>query len=261
MIDWVYTFPEALLLALFAALLALLVVLLPRLIRRLPLFAPSEFNSDFVMRIQSPLFTMTSLVLAFTLVQADTNFRQVDTLLSSEAAQINQLDRMLTRYGDSQASEIRPLLHAYARSIVTDEWPTMLRDHHGEEATRLAFMPISRHVLAMNPSGGRQSLIFAEMLKSLDAIAESRASRLNNVKLGLPAIYWEVMLFAVALLVLVSCTINQTPFRAVILAAQMAVLGAFVGFVVDMDQPFKGPTSVKPDALAEVISVMKSRTE
>jgi len=260
MIDLVSKLPEAVLLGLFAAIMALLMVFLPRLVRRVPLFSPSEQKNDFVFRIQTPLFTMTSLVLAFTMVQADINFRHVDALLTAEAVQINQLDRLLTRLGDSQASDIRPLLHTYARSIVADDWPSMLR-HHGSEDTRLAFMPISRRILAMNPSNGRQSLIFAEMLKSLDAIAESRATRLNTVTLGLPAIYWEVTLFAVAMLVLVSCMIEQTPFRSALMAAQMAVLGAFVGFVVDMDQPFKRLTSVQPDALVEVISAMKSRTE
>ena len=260
MIDLVILLPEPLLLGLFAVILALLIVVLPRLIHRIPLFAPNEHNTDFVIRVQNPLFTMTSLVLAFTMVQADINFRQVHALVSAEAAQINQLDRLLARYGDSLASEIRPLLHAYASSIVMDDWPAMLR-HRGSEATRRAYTPISRHVLAMTPATGRQSLIFAEILKTLDQVAESRASRLSAVSVGLPAIYWEVMIFAVAMLVLVSSTIDQTPFRTAVLTAQMAVLGVFVGFVVDMDQPFKGPTSMKPDALVEVIAIMKSRTE
>ena len=93
MIDWIYSLAERVTLALSVSILVSLVVLLPRLVRRLPRMAPSDSNTDFAMRIQTTLFTMTSLVLTFTLVQADINFRQVDTLVSVEAARIEQLDR------------------------------------------------------------------------------------------------------------------------------------------------------------------------
>ena len=123
------------------------------------------------------------------------------------------------------------------------------------------FAPISRRILAISPAGGRQSLIFAEMLKSLDAIAELRAAQLGAVSLGLPAIYWDVVLFALALLIFVTCGIEQTPFRTVVLASQAAVIGAFVGFVFLMDQPFKGQNGVSPDALVQVMGRMARRTE
>lgn len=260
MIDWLYTLPEPLVLALSAGTLALLITVLPRLVRRIPGMTPSDAKTDFIVRIQAPVFTITSVVLAFTLVQADTNFRQIDSLVSTEASQINQLDRLLTRYGHVEASEIRPFLRAYALSIVKDEWPAMLRGGRND-ATGDAFAPISRRILAISPSGSRQSLIFAGMLKSLDDVAESRAARLKTLTVGLPTIYWQVVLFGVAMLLFISSTIEQTPFRAAVLAAQMAVLGAFIGFVFLMDQPFQGTDAISSDAIAQVISTMEARRE
>ena len=260
MIDWLYSLPEPLVLALSTATLVALMVLLPYLIRRLPHMAPSDANTDFALRIQTTLFTMTSLVLTFTLVQADINYRQVDSLLSTEASRIEQFDRLLTRYGTIATAHVRPLLRAYAQSIVDDEWPSMLRGADNE-ATGRTFAPISRRVLAIGPTTTRESLIFAEMLKSLDAIAESRASRLNTLSIGLPAIYWQVVLFAIAMLLFVSCTVERTPFRTVVLSTQAAVLGAFIGFVFLMDQPYRGQTAIAPDALVQVMARMERRTE
>jgi hypothetical protein len=259
-IDWLYTLPEPVLVALPATFLALLIVFLPRLLQRLPVLAPSDANTDFALRIQTTLFTMTSLVLTFTLVQADINLRQVDAAVSAEAARIDQLDRLLTRYGNGGAQEVRPLLRAYARSIVEEEWPAMLHDH-GNENTRASFAIVSRRILAIAPAPGRQSLIFGEMLKSLDSIAESRASRLNMLGLSLPGIYWAVVLFAISLVTFASCTVQQTPFRTVLLSAQAAVLGAFVGFVLFMDHPFKGQTAVGPDAIVQVIAKIDMRRD
>ncbi len=256
--NWLYWLPEPLMLLASVTTVVLLIVFLPRLLGRVPLLAPNAVNSDFVLRLQNTLFTMTGLVLTFTLVQADNNFRRADAAVSAEATQIDQLDRLLSRYGDPEVTAIRPQLHRYAQSIVTDEWPDMLRQH-GNPATARAFTPISRRILAISPNTTRESLIFAEMLKSLDAIAESRGLRLNTFSLGLPAAYWEVVLFAIAMLVFVGATIEQTPFRVVVLAAQTAVVGAFVGFVFIMDQPYRGQTSVSPDAIVKVIANMHAR--
>ena len=258
MIDWLYSFPDAVILAASAAVLAVAIILLPSLARRLPYLVPSNDNTEFVLRMQATLFTMTSLVLAFTLVEAEGNFRKVDALISTEASQINRLDRLLTRYGDASGASIRPHLLAYARSIVDDEWPAMLRGG-GSEKTRLAFAPISRGVLDMDPQPGRQTTIYAEILRSLDTIAESRDARLNAVSVSLPASYWQVVVFAVLMLLFISSTMERTAFRAYVLAAQMAVMGAFIGFVFIMDQPFKGQSAADSQPIARTIEIIQAR--
>jgi hypothetical protein len=259
-IDWLYTLPEPVLLCLPVAVLVLLLVCLPRLTQRVPWFAPSDAHTDFVLRVQATLFTMTSVLLAFTLVQADINFREADSLVSAEAARIDQLDRLLARYGDEAAHAVRPLLRTYALSITHDEWPKMLKGR-GSDATSRAFTQISRRILAMQPATTRQTLIMGEMLKSLDSLAEARAHRLNLIALGLPALYWEVVLFALAMLLGVSCMVQQTVFRSVVLAAQAGAIGAFVGLVFVMDQPFKGDTGISPSPFIDTVARMARRTE
>lgn len=260
MIDWLYTIPEPLVLAWATGIMIVAMVLLPRVVQRIPFLAPSDFNTDFVIRVQTTLFTMTSLVLAFTLVQADKNFRDADALVQVEASQINGLDRLLTRYGDSSVAAIRPHLVAYAKSIVKDEWPAMLTDR-GSETTQALYLPFAQSILAIEPVTPRQIQIYAEMLKAVDAISEMRDRRLNSLSVALPAIYWQVVLFSVLMVVLVSSTIEQTPFRMAVLAGQAAVLGAFVGFVFLMDAPFKGTTAVDAESFVQAISRMESRTK
>jgi hypothetical protein len=256
---WLYALPELLLVALGAGLLAAAVISVPPLLQRIPIFMPTDPGFEFVIRMQAPLFTMTALVLTFTLVEAERNFRQVDANITTEASQINQLDRLLARYDGSAAPVARPLLRAYAESIVKDEWPAMLRSSDGSDKTRAAYTAVSRAVLAIDPRPGRQELIYAEMLKLLDAIGQSRDSRLDSVKVGLPGIYWVVILFGVAMLLVVSSTIQRTPFRTAVLTAQLAVLGAFVGFVFIMDSPYLGESAITPDAISKAAAAMERR--
>ena len=258
MIDWVYSLPELLIVALTAAILAAAIVYLPRLTRRIPGLKHSDVNTEFVIRMQAPLFTMTALVLTFTLVEAERNFRQVDSDLTTEASQLNQIDRLLTRYDTPAATVLRPLVRIYAQSIVAEEWPRMLDGKPSQPTTR-AYAELSRAVMAMEPAPGRESLIFAELLKSLDAAAEARERRLANVRVRLPGIYWAVILFATLMLLFVSSTIGPTRLRTSVLATQLAVLGAFIGFVFIMDAPFTGETAVRPVALARVIQAMENR--
>jgi len=258
MINWLYSLPEVLLIGMASGLLAALMTVLPRLVQRLPVLAPADAHTDFVVRVQATLFTMNSLMLAFTLVEADGNFRRADALVSGEASQIDRLDRLLTRYGDPAALELRPDLRAYARSIIEDDWPRMIVGGESEK-TRQAFTPISRGILALTPSPGRQTEIYSGILRAFDAVAEARDARLNAAGDGLPALYWIVVLFAAGMLLLVSSTMQVTPFRAVILGCQAAVLGAFIGFVFVMDQPFKGDTSVGTEHYVRALKHMNGR--
>ena len=133
----------------WSALLAGLMVVLPFLTHRVPWLRPNPENSDFVLRLQATLFTITSFVVAFTLVEAEVNIRKVDALVSAEASHINRLDRLLVRYGDGAGEQVRPQLLVYARSVVADEWPELLARGSGSDKTQRAFMLFSRSILAI----------------------------------------------------------------------------------------------------------------
>jgi hypothetical protein len=97
------------------------------------------------------------------------------------------------------------------------------------------------------------------MLRAFDSVAESRDDRPAVVTLALPTIYWVVVLSAVSVLIFVSSSMERTGFRSTILAAQMAVIGAFIGFLFIQDQPFKGTMAVTPAAVEHSIELMKAR--
>ena len=195
MIDWLYTLPDWVLLAFWAALLAGLMVVLPFLTHRVPWLRPNPENSDFVLRLQATLFTITSFVVAFTLVEAEVNFRKVDALISAEASHINRLDRLLVRYGDGAGEPVRPQLLVYARSVVADEWPALLASGNGSDKTQQTFVLFSRSILAIEPSLGRQTNIHAEILRSFDAVAEARDARLSRrYRVLLSATFWQAHL-------------------------------------------------------------------
>jgi len=258
--NWLYSLPELVPIVLAAAVLGGAMIWMPRLVQRVPFLRPTTEGFEFSIRMQAPLFTLSALVLTFTLVEAERNFRQVDSNVSTEASQLNQLDRLLARFDAPAAQAARPPLHAYTKAIV-DEWPIMLArsDGQGSDQVAQAFGAMSRAIMAIEPGSSRQSLIYAEMLKSLDMIVESRDRRLESLKMSLPGSYWAVILFSVLMLALVSSSIPRTPFRTAVLTAQLAVLGGYLGFVFVMDQPFAGEGAVSPAAISKALTAMERR--
>ncbi len=207
------------------------------------------------------VISFTGIVLAFLLVQANINFRNLETQVGTEAHNLSQLDRLIVRYGDSTNEVTRGLtLHDYANSIVKDEWPE-LRKGRSSARTAALFRPISLRILAIDPPPGRQSLIYTEMLKKVDEIAADRKARVvAATKVELPPIFWQTII-ALLLILLVLATFSEaTSGRAVALAGQGFALALLVALVFIFDEPFKGHSSVSPEPIITVIAEMQART-
>jgi hypothetical protein len=156
---------------------------------------------------------------------------------------------------------IRLSLRDYANSIVKDEWPE-LRKGRPSARTAALFRPISRSVLAIDPPPGRQSLIYAEMLKKADEIAADRKARVvAATKLELPGIFWETIIALLVALLLLAAFSEATFGRAVALGAQGFALALLVALVFIYDEPFKGQSSVSSDPIVTVVAEMQTRTE
>ena len=259
--NWLYSLPDvgiALLLGMVGAcLLAGVPFLREKLLR---IQVPAD-HSQAANNALGVVIGFTGVVLAFSLVQAHGNLRTLEAQIGTEAHNLAQLDRLLVRYGDPSNGVIRLSLRDYAKSIVKDEWPE-LRKGRPSARTAALFRPISRSVLAIDPPPGRQSLIYAEMLKKADEIAADRKARVvAATKLELPGIFWETIIALLVALLLLAAFSEATFGRAVALGAQGFALALLVALVFIYDEPFKGQSSVSSDPIVTVVAEMQTRTE
>ena len=259
--NWLYSLPDVGIALLFgtvgAGLLAGAPFLREKLLR---IQVPSDVSEDSLSAF-GLVFGVMGLVLAFSLVQANTNLRNLETQVGTEAHNLAQMDRLLVRYGDPRNDAIRISLRDYANSIVTDEWP-QLRQGRASDRTAVLFAPISRAILAIDPAPGRQSLIFAEMLKKADEIAADRKSRLvAATDIELPWIFWNTIIALLLILFLLATFSKATLGRAVAFAGQGLGLALLMALVFILDEPFKGETSVSPRPIVKAIAEMQTRTE
>jgi len=259
--SWLYSLPDVGIALLLGLVGACLLAAVPFLREKLLRVQVSADHSKAAGNALGVVIGFTGAVLAFSLVQAHSNLRNLEAQVGTEAHNLAQLDRLLVRYGDPGSGAIRISLRDYAISIVRDEWPE-LRNGRPSARTAALFRPISRSVLAIDPPPGRQSLIYAEMLKKADEIAADRKARVvAATKLELPGIFWETIVALLFTLFTLAAFSEATFGRAVALGAQGFGIALLVALVFIYDEPFKGQSSVSSEPIATVIAEMQTRTE
>jgi hypothetical protein len=258
MLNWLYNISDIGIGLLFGFLGAGALASAPLLREKLMRIRISGDHSEAARDALGLVTGFTGAVLAFSLVQAQGNLRNLEMRVGTEAHDLAQLDRWLVWYGDPTNDGIRASLREYADSIVSDEWPE-LRKGAASERTAALFIPVSRGILAMQPTPRLGSVIFGETLKTADALASDRAERVDAAAhVKLPRIFWETIVALLVVLVLLATRVEATRGRAVALGAQGFALALLVALVFIFDQPFKGQTAVSPEPIAEVLAKMQA---
>ena len=87
-------------------------------------------------------------------------------------------------------------------------------------------------------------MIYSDLVRIADQLAESRQERLEATDLGLPPIFWGAIGFLMVLLVIYAAFVE--PRRAISLGGVGAGLALLISLVFIFDQPFLGQVSATP---------------
>jgi hypothetical protein len=261
MMDFFYALPDIGIAAVFGLVMLLAVGVLPHILCRFIKIPHDNDTTDYAIRSQATVIAFLAIVLSFCLISAQNTLREVGAQASREASAINQMDRLLLRSEAPNLIAMRPLLIAYTESIVTYDWPLLEKDAYSalNEKSSKAFTPFSRAIFGINPTPGRQTEIYNQILKQIDLIAEGRAQRIQSVKIHLPDIFWKVILLLFVLLVVLAFLVKPTIGRSIAMGGQAFAIALLLSLVFVSNHPFKGGEAIKPTAFIDVIEIMKNR--
>lgn len=252
MLDLLHLLPDLFVLPLIVTVLVVVAMLAPSFGGLVLRHAPNAARDEGAFDAYKAIMAMVGVVLAFSLVQVNSNLRNAESLVAREAAAFALVDRTLLRFGSDAAMQARPLLATYGQSRVDDEWPGLSRGERNA-ATDVSYTALSRVSRAIEPTQGRQQAMYAELLKGLDDLAETREMILQDAETGLPVFFWFVtngfLLLALALALICEPTLN----RVVGLGASAAGVGLLLAFVIIIDQPYKGETSATPAPIQKTL--------
>ncbi|MFZ6753865.1 hypothetical protein ACO0KY_10880 [Undibacterium sp. Dicai25W] len=221
----------------------------------------SGYKSDLALNIHTSVSTTLALIVAFSLVQAVTTFKQADQAVRQESVRINNLDRLLVRYGGSEdVSVIRASLRTYANSIIKDEWDAMQSGNESETTNKL-FKPVSKGIIQLKPSNARENSIYSEMVKLADALADYRAERLEAAKLEIPMIFWALIYLLLFAKNTLSSFFERSKTADIVMALQMICFSSLIFLTYYFDEPFKGESGIKPTLIVDVLDKISKRTD
>src|SRR5277367_6105632 len=96
--NWLYSLPDIGIALLFGMVGACLLAAAPFLREKLLRMQVPSSHSEATDKAFGVVISFTGVVLAFLLVQANINFRNLETQVGTEAHNLSQLDRLIIRY-------------------------------------------------------------------------------------------------------------------------------------------------------------------
>lgn len=258
LLHYLHRLPDFAILCIVVACVTGAMMAAPHIGRRLFGIGLDEKRGDTAFDAFKAVLAMTGVVLAFALVEANANLNSIRGLVAKEAAAIAATDRALLRSGNPQLAALRPALATYGGSIVEREWP-LLAGGDRDEQTDDAYNGLSRQARAVNPADARQQAMFSELLKSLDDMADLREQRLGESGSDLPSFFWVTSLGLLAIAFGLALLCPATVGGAVSVGAPATAVALLMAFVIIVDQPFEGDTSVKPKEIIKALELNSHR--
>ncbi|MDP9017849.1 MAG: DUF4239 domain-containing protein [Candidatus Eremiobacteraeota bacterium] len=200
-----------------------------------------------------------SLLLALVVVTLWTGFRETQTNVNREAAQIAHLRQDMIGFPAPEAAKFTQALRRYVDAVVFDEWPALCNGKPGPRATD-EFNVLQKDLIE-NSSLKMDATLRSDTLSRIGQLDELRRSRLTAASPVIIPEVWVVLLFVTGLL-LVSPVFFNTEHRGlqIAMAAFFATaLGAVFFIAARLDYVFCGSTSVSPDALMDVARTLSGR--
>jgi hypothetical protein len=113
----------------------------------------------------------------------------------------------------------------------------------------------------MDPTPGRQNVIYGDMLQKADELAQSRGDRVLAAQIRLPAIFWYVILLLLGVIAGLALVGVARPGHALALAGQGFGLALLFGLVFVVDYPFNRETAVSPQPIVQALAAMHARRD
>jgi hypothetical protein len=250
--DWLYALPDAGIMGAVVAVLVCVDLLAARLRRYFASRWLPPSSSGALLDSYRLVVSLTALVLAFSLLQAEANFREVKEIVAREADTFDVAARQLQRSELPDAVESRDRLVDYGQAIVTEEWPLLVHGHRATRVNRL-YAALLRSATAFEPASARQQNARNDLLRSLDLLGDLRDRRVAAATIRLPTSFWAAIGTMALICTLLAAAASTTVAHKLATLLPAAALGVLIALVVIIDAPFKGQTAVRPDELQQVL--------
>jgi hypothetical protein len=229
---------------------AVLALVLALISRRL-LFSPPDValksHSQLAEVVHGGLLAFAVFVLALVLNEVRSNLGKADDAGLREASVVARLSRDLDTLGSRDAAAASERVKDYVRSAVSTEWKVLAQrpPSLSNETDRAMASLVAQvnTVAANNPAAASTLRNYVEKLEDL------RQGRLESATKSVPPVFWWVMAVFIVGAMIMNARHKLDAFGMTLIAFHMGAIGLVLALILVMDSPFRGQTSVSPEAL------------
>jgi hypothetical protein len=258
---WFHALPDWMLVGIVVVVCIAASLVLMRGLRAVLPVRDDKETFDFAIRVMPTILSVTAFILAFAIVQAQSQISRTETTIASEATAIEHLDRLLLRLGADTTAPARAALHVYAASVIADEWPYMRAGGNGlgHKRTHDLLLAFEHTYASLAPSPGRDMALFNDVIRQADALEDLRDARLRQAGAALPSLFWGVIGFLTLIVLSLSAFFKPNLTGIAMVGSQAAALGTLIGLLFALDHPFRGETSIPPALLERVTADLSGK--
>lgn len=205
--------------------------------------------------------TIYAILIAFVIVDAYGQIRDVQGELSQKAAELSVVVANSRALPEPQGADIRKAALAYARAVVNDGLPRLEETGRPSRPSDEKLEALFRQVQRADAVTEGDRVAFQETITALDAVVRSRESLISSSGATIPNSLLG-LLFVIGMTVMAVATMLDTRHRRshlFILSSLALVIWLTLALVVSMDYPFSGPVRVTDQPLREFIEFRAAR--
>ncbi len=221
--------------------------------RRVPLATQMEQNevAGFFIAVLGVVY---GVLLAFAVIVVWEDYEEARNVAEREANSIGDIYRLSDALRDPARSEIQEQSKAYVRAVIDLEWPLLERGHESPDGLR-HLDRLAGAVTTYEPSGDRESAIYAKLLDELQDVGDERRMRILASREGIPPLIWAVLIGGGVVTVLFTYFFGLKSMRTQLMmtALYVAAIGFVLFLIAAVDHPFSGTVRVEPRAMDLVL--------
>jgi hypothetical protein len=194
-----------------------------------------------------------AVLLAFIAIETWESYTTADDIVQSEADYVGSIYRDTQGLPAQMGQDIRGDLQEYVHTVIEQEWPIQREGRMPEQG----WEPLRRlhiAIVKMQPQTLGESVIQAELLRTLNELYRARESRLSAAEGHIPGVIWWIIFLGGAIVTGYTYLFGFHDLRMhmVMTAAVAASLALVVVLIIALDWPFRGEVSIAPAAFIKV---------
>lgn len=243
---------------LFGALVVITAVVLAvaglEVVERLVPWSDRQNHNDVAGFIYAVLGVVYAVLLAFVTIAVWEDFETSKHHVNLEASELAELYWLGENLPESEGREIQRHAVSYARVVVQEEWPAMVRGESSPKAWELVD-EIRSDIGAERPNSDTELIIYDKVYDAIKNLEQERRIRLFQSTERIPLLLWWILI--VGGLLVVGFTylfgLENTRSHRLMIASLAAIIALVIFTVRALDQPFTGITRVPSTAFEQVL--------